>query len=143
MPILVNNVGAGGDFEKVLIPPSVYKATLADLKVEDKPSIDNPAVKVPTLVWYFEIAGKTKTVTIEHWSGATASLGNDKSWSRRFYMALTGSKPPDVEGKTDLEELIGLMCNVRVADHTTGKGDTVSKIKDAFAIQADGDGPVF
>ncbi len=138
MPILVNNTGAGGAFEKVKIPPNNYKATLDNLKIEQKPDINNPGQMADTLVWYFLIAGKTKDVTIEHWSGPTASLGNEKSWSRRFYMALTGAPPPAHDGQTDLEELIGLQCMIRVADHTTGKGDVVSKIKDAYAIPEPG-----
>lgn len=138
MPILVNNTGAGGAFEKVKIPPSNYKATLDNLKIEQKPDINNPGQMADTLVWYFLIAGKAKDVTIEHWSGPTASLGNEKSWSRRFYMALTGAPPPAHDGQTDLEELIGLQCMIRVADHTTGKGDVVSKIKDAYAIPEPG-----
>lgn len=138
MPILVNNTGAGGQYEKVKIPPNNYKAALSNLAIEDKPDINNPGQMAPTLVWYFTIAGKTKDVTIEHWSGPHASLGNEKSWSRRFYMALTGEAPPAVDGQTDLEDLIGLNCMIRVADHTTGKGEVVSKIKDAYAIQAAG-----
>jgi hypothetical protein len=138
MPILVNNTGAGGAFEKVKIPPNNYKATLSDLKIEQKPDINNPGQMADTLVWYFLIAGKTKDVTIEHWSGPTASLGNEKSWSRRFYMALTGQAPPAVDGQTYLEDLIGLQCMIRVADHTTGKGDVVSKIKDAYATPEPG-----
>lgn len=134
MPILVPNQSGGGEYEKVLIPPNVYKAELVKLEIKDMPSVDDPAVKVPTLIWSFAIKGNTKTVTLEHWSGATASLGNEKSWSRRFYMALTGGVPPTVEGQTDLEELLNLSCYVRVADHTTKKGESVSKIKDAWPL---------
>lgn len=143
MPILVPNLGGNGSYEKVVIPPGVYNATLATLEVKQMPSVDDKSVLVPTLIWHFEIVGKTKTVTIEHWSGATASLGNEKSWSRRFYMALTGAPPPAVDGQTDLEELIGLGCKIRVDDHTTQKGEKVSKIKDAWSLKQDQDDQVF
>ncbi len=78
MPILVPNTGSSGAFEKVKIPPNNYKATLTKLAIEEKPDINNPGGLADTLVWYFTIAGKTKDVTIEHWSGPTASLGNEK-----------------------------------------------------------------
>jgi hypothetical protein len=48
MPILVNNTGAGGAFEKVKIPPNNYKATLSDLKIEQKPDINNPGQMADT-----------------------------------------------------------------------------------------------
>ena len=49
MPILVNNTGAGGAFEKVKIPPNNYKATLNDLRIEQKPDINNPGQMADTL----------------------------------------------------------------------------------------------
>ena len=139
MPILVPNLGGNGTYEKVVIPPGVYTATLGHLEIKDMPSIDDPALLTPTLIWHFEIKGNTKTVVIEHWSGATASLSNEKSWSRRFYCALTGGVPPTSQGETDLEELVGLACKVSVNDHITKKGDKVSKIKDAYPLPKPGE----
>lgn len=133
MPILVSNA-ASADFEKVRIPPRVYQATLASLKVIEVDDYNNPGQKAERIVWAFEIQGREKTVTVEALTSAKASLGNEKSGNRKFYKALTGQDPQVGNGQTDLEELLGLTCNIRVDDHTTKKGEVVSRVVDAFPL---------
>lgn len=133
MAINVSNK-AGSQFEKVKIPARVYKAELESMRVVQMDDFDNPGQKIDKIAWGFAIlGGKTKPV-IEMLTNLKASLGNEKSANRKYYMALTGSEPP-ADGESDLEELIGLGCNVRVQDHTNKKGEVYSIIADLWALE--------
>lgn len=132
MPIVVSNQESS-KFEKITIPARVYKACLDGLRLVEMDDYNNPGQKVTKISWSFAILGGKTRPVIEMLTNAKASLGNEKSGNRKFYVALTGQAPPTT-GETDLEDLIGLECNVRVGDHTNTKGATYSIIVDCWAL---------
>ena len=135
MPIFVSNEQSSS-VEKVHIKANVYKAQLEALKVIDVNDKQNPGQKIKKLVWSFGILGGRTMPIIDAMTNLDASLGNEKSYNRKHYMALTGSEPP-VDGDSDLEELIGLKCNVRVADFTNSQKKTFSVIADLWALNTE------
>ena len=143
MPIIVSTQESS-KFEKVTIPARAYKACLDGMRLVEMDDYNNPGQKVTKIAWSFAIlGGKTSRPVIEMLTNAKASLGNEKSGNRKYYMALTGQAPP-VGGDVDHEELIGLECNVRVGDHTNQKGATYSIIVDCWPLErAEGDDAPF
>ena len=132
MPIIVSNQEST-KFEKVTIPARVYKAQLDGMRLVEMDDYNNPGQKVTKIAWSFAILGGKSRPVIEMLTNAKASLGNEKSGNRKYFIALTGQAPPS-SGDTDLEDLIGLECNVRVGDHTNQKGSTYSIIVDCWPL---------
>jgi hypothetical protein len=97
MPIVVSNQESS-KFEKVTIPARVYKACLDSLRVLEMDDYNNPGQKVTKISWSFAILGGKTRPVIEMLTNAKASLGNEKSGNRKFYIALTGSAPPTRTG---------------------------------------------
>lgn len=134
MAITVSNE-AQQQFAKIKLPERVYVAALASLRTVEMDDSFNPGQKTTKVVWAFDIAGKQNTYTIEALTNLNSSLGNEKSKNRMFWKALTGGDPP-TSGTSDLEELVGLKCQIRLKDHQNQKGETYSIIADAFALDA-------
>ncbi len=133
MPIVVSNEEQT-KFEKVLVPARTYKAQLEAMRLVEMDDYDRPGEKVSKISWSFALLGGKTRPVIEMLTKAKASLGNEKSGNRKLYIALTGQAPP-AHGETDLEELLGLECNVRVGDYTNKKGQVFSIIADCWPLE--------
>lgn len=131
MPILKPTVGT--DFERTHIPAGQYTATLAQIDAIEMPDYKNPeGPKVPRLRWTFLIerksTGETKTlegITSYAWGAGVPGKTVPKAW--RWAQAILNDTPPE---EVDTDELLGRVCNIKVADKADKHGQTYSYVDD-------------
>lgn len=126
---------SANDVERVHIPPRLYVGTLTGVRIQQFPDKfgEDPTKMKDHIIWAFAINRKGKEpVTVE---AITSTAFGGKSKARVYAKALLNAEPPS---KLDIEEMFGLMCQVKVEDKESD-GETYSRIVDAFAIVPDED----